>query len=717
MENTFHFTDERFQDILQNLRSDVLISLRRVAIVAGLIGAYVTLLYRPLPVDVLFICLSATYVIFLTGHYYPPIANRSRYAFIVVLHISLFISMWLYPVAWLPLLGLPLILASTLLVSHSSLFSAGVIYGYTVLLHLIHWPIYALDVLLIVITLMTAVSFTTISTFYVALAWYRSMHAHANRLLQETRDRRAELVHALKSLDTAYVAQQRLRQQLIHAQQRANEARQLKERFAANISHELRTPLNLIMGFSEIMYLTPEVYGNIHFTPKLHRDIYQIHRNSRHLLDLIDDVLDLSHIEMSGFSLNFELTDIETFIQGTAEMMHSLFHDSQVALVVDVAPNLPPIEIDRTRLRQAILNLLNNARRFTESGTVSLTVQREHNALVFEVVDTGQGIPEDKLALIFEEFYQVDYSLSRSHGGAGLGLAITKRFVEAHNGTVYVESEEGTGSRFVFTIPLAFRGASNGTLAITTNNNPAQERSHVLVLDSDPNVIRMVDRHIENYEVIQTDAATLNDAIRQYRPKAIIRNIAPHSQPTPPPPDVSIPYIECSLPSTAWLVEQLGVEACLAKPITTQQLSAHIQQYSHIERILVVDDDMGFVQLVQRSIETLPPAYTILRAYDGIQALEVIKTHQPELILLDIAMPEMNGFEVIDALQADPEFANIPIILLTATRYIHSEMEFSPQMTIRQAGGLNPMHVLKCLHTLIDTLEPQYDFHPQVVQT
>ena len=259
--------------------------------------------------------------------------------------------------------------------------------------------------------------------------------------------------------------QGRMHDQLVYARQKANEARLMKERFAANISHELRTPLNLIMGFSEIMYLQPEVYGDIHFSPRFVRDVYQIYGNSKYLLGLIDDILDLSHIEMSGFGINFARTDMNEFLRSTVEFMENLFHDGDVELILDIQSDLPSMEIDRTRMRQILLNLLTNAQRFTEQGHVIVRVYTDNQSLILQVIDTGRGIPADQIKHVFDEFYQVDYSLSRSHGGAGLGLAITRHFVEAHEGRVDVKSEVDAGTVFTVNLPN-YHGSSSPSQSI-----------------------------------------------------------------------------------------------------------------------------------------------------------------------------------------------------------------------------------------------------------
>jgi len=539
------------------------------------------------------------------------------------------------------------------------------------------------------------------------LLWYSSMYQQANDLLEDARTRRADVVQMLKSLETAYQTQHRLQTQLIYARQQAEELRSLKERFASNISHELRTPLNIILGFTEIMHLTPEVYGNITFPPKLQRDIYQIHRNSRHLLEMIDDVLDLSYIEISQFSLSFEPTDLKQFLDDTVEMVSHLFQDTSVEFVVNVADPLPHIEIDRTRIRQVIINLLNNAHRFTPSGSVTFSVVRREKDVLFEIADTGLGIPEDKMHLIFEEFYQVDYSLSRAHGGAGLGLAITKRFVEAHHGQLHVTSEEGKGSVFTFTLPMPNNQRRDRLdFPLSPTLKTEKQESLWLVVDADPHVITLIARHSQGHRLIQIENDSLiHAAILQHSPQGIIIN-QPADRALPSHfSNISIPIIMCSLPSTTQMVRHLGVDACLAKPVRPNQITDQFQRYPQLATVLVVDDDIGVVQLVQRSIETQYPHIRVLRAYSGQQALEMMRLTRPDLVLLDLVMPDISGFEVIADMRNDPELDCISIILLTATKYIYSDEETRAGMQVHQNGGLRPMDVLKLIDTVITTME------------
>jgi hypothetical protein len=328
---------------------------------------------------------------------------------------------------------------------------------------------------------------------------------------------------------------------------------------------------------------------------------------------------------------------------------------------------------------------------------------RNETSVILQVADTGIGIPKDQIHLIFEEFFQVDYSLSRANGGAGLGLAITRRFIEAHNGHLQVQSEESVGSTFTFTLPLPKRSLPQNQ--IVQKSDEIAPESVWLVVDADPHVSKLIRRHIHGCSIIQLDnLEQLDTALPRYNPQGIIFNspqdaILPHQL-----ANLAIPVVSCSLPSTTQMVKKLGVDACLAKPMLPQQLIEQLQPYDDIATILVIDDDVGVVQLVQRSLENRYPALVIRRAYNGQQACEMMRMAAPDLVLLDLVMPTMTGFEVIAAMKDDPQLQHIPIILLTATKYIYSDDETRGELRIQHDGGLKPMEVLKLLNVITQTV-------------
>jgi len=305
---------------------------------------------------------------------------------------------------------------------------------------------------LAMIWLAAALMYISSRSLYMALNWAWESEERALRLLGELRSRQRELNGTVSALTEATRRLQRTRHELATSRAIAEEGRQLKERFAANISHELRTPLNLILGFSEMMHRSPDIYGDIEWPPTLRRDVRQIYRSSRHLLHLINDVLDLSRVDAAQMRIYRETTDLCTVLRDGAASMRELIERQGLRLITDI-PHELQLSIDPTRIRQVLLNLLNNAVRFTQEGSISVSVIEREKDVIVRIADTGTGISVDKVGSIFEEFHQVDMSRSRATGGAGLGLAISRSFVELHGGNIWVESALGEGSTFSFTLP------------------------------------------------------------------------------------------------------------------------------------------------------------------------------------------------------------------------------------------------------------------------
>jgi signal transduction histidine kinase/CheY-like chemotaxis protein len=540
------------------------------------------------------------------------------------------------------------------------------------------------------------------------------MNQRASDLLDMVRDNKAELERTVKSLNHATTLQRRTQRELIFARKQAEKARRITEQFAANISHELRTPLNIILGFSEMMQLSPEVYGEMRWPPKLRRAVYQIYRSSRHLLDMINDILDLSRYEIVGFALNYELTALLPLIQDTTEIVEDFFRNHQVCLEVEVAEDLPTLEIDRTRIRQVLLNLLNNAQRFAEGGTVRLEARRVKNEVVISISDTGPGIPADKLSYVFDEFYQVDSSLRRSHGGTGLGLAICKRFVKAHNGRIWAESEEGGGATFSFALPLPEYQLTKASAKEKQLVEPllSDLRAPIFVVDPDPEVAALVKRHVSGYEVIQIEnSERLVEEVMLHHPQAVVYNLPPgkHADGYKDMP-LPVPLIECSLPSLAWAADELGLAACLTKPITAERLLKEIEGLGNPRQVLIVDDEQGFCQLVKRMLETTDHGFVVRYAHDGEDGLLAMRTQKPDLVLLDLDIPRLDGLQVIKEMQRDLGLADIPIVLLTATNLLANTLaEHNSPLVIQRSNGLRLREILHSLRAIIDVLEPQYD--------
>jgi signal transduction histidine kinase/CheY-like chemotaxis protein len=641
-------------------------------------------------------------------------STLARHLLVWGLTAGLLVSMTLVSAPWLPFLGLMLAFIGEMLVK-------GAGFGITALIamlvtYLTHsgTRAYPLAELFITLAFNAVMIRLVVRTLYTGLEWAWTMQQRADNLLELARDRQGELNRALKSLDISNVLLRRTQRELIAARKQAETARLMKEQFAANISHELRTPLNIILGFSEVMCLSSEVYGDMDWPPTLRQDIYQIYTSSSHLLDLIDDVLDLSRFEMVGFALKKEPASLESLLRDAVGIVANLSRGRSTHLEVDIAPDLPTLEVDRTRIRQVLLNLLNNAVRFTAEGIVRLEAKRGEGEVVINVSDTGPGIPADQIPHLFQEFFQVDRSLHCEHEGTGLGLAISKHFVEAHDGRIWVESEEGVGSTFTFTLPIPGEHTPFSRLRVDRPLEPAAPETFppVLVVDPDPTVAALVDHHIEGYEVVHVkEVDRLMETVALYHPQTVICNVLPGERcEYQDLLSASVPLIECSLPSHAWLANDLSVAACLNKPVTIERLLQEVESRDGIGDILIVDDDRGFCRLVERMLKASDSTFSVRKAYDGEESLRALRARRPDLLLLDLIMPGVDGFQVLEEMRREPELADVPVVLLTATSYAEDALaRRRGKVVISRSDGLSPVEALRCLQATIDVLEPRYD--------
>ncbi len=552
---------------------------------------------------------------------------------------------------------------------------------------------------------------------HTALGWAWNSQQRASRLLDELRERQGKLNQTLEALTEATRRLERTGYELAVARLRADEARQLKERFAANISHELRTPLNLIMGFAEMMFLSPEVYGDMAWPEELRRDVRRIYQSSRQLLGLVNDILDLSRIDAARMPVHKELADLADVIGETLEATRDLLRGRPLDLQLDCPAGLQRFMFDRARIRQVLQNLLSNAARFTERGTVAVTVTADQHEVTVSVADTGTGMPPQELARVFDEFYQVDMSLRRQGEGAGLGLAISKQFVELHGGRIWAQSQVGKGSTFSFSLPLSPEAALSPLRAsgrAQPQKSPVEPA--VVVVDKDPDVGALLGRHVPGYRILQAQdlpqAALLTE---QKHPQAVVVNMPPGEQewqatehcldalPT------GVPVLFCSLPSQSWLAASMGARACLTKPITREGLLAALEGIGQVRDVLVVDDDRGFLQLLTRFLTGTDGRYTSRVASEGAEGLARAKERRPDAILLDLIMPGMDGFQFMEALRSDTTTCDIPVIVVTASSHVDSLIrERTGVVGVGRRGGLDPSQVISYLQALLDLSRPDY---------
>jgi signal transduction histidine kinase/CheY-like chemotaxis protein len=697
---------------LDDLRQTIVRYLLTSIILLGIFEAWTTLRSEPFQSERFLLWLSLALVGILTMAFlgrFPLVARQLLVWGSLAWSLA---AIWFFPSPWVPFFSLLGILASGLLIPASDLVYAIATFVFTGALVWAGQRSYPLADLLLAACLGLFVSFILRRTLLTALAWAWSSQQRSVQLLGEARKHRAEVSRALKSLEIAHSIQSKIQDELLVARRQADEARQMKERFAANISHELRTPLNLILGFSEVMYKSPETYGSVSWTPTLRRDIYQIYRSSEHLLSMIDDILDLSRYQMLDFSLAKESVPVGKPILEAVEIVRDLFVGAPVALETDLAPDSPVLNIDVTRIRQVVINLLKNARSFTSEGSVRVTARTEEDHVLISVKDTGEGIPQEKLSAIFDEFYQVDQSRSRKRQGAGLGLAICKRLIEAHQGRIWVESQEGAGTEFFFTLPLPAHKYDTQPALIPPLYDHLQPtgRNCLLVVESDPAIVSMIARRIGDLETIQVaDASLLDEYVARYRPRAVIVNVFPgNSPPLKLKADYPVPVIQASLPSREWLARELAIGASLIKPVTSRQLSECLARYEQAKEILIVDDDREFVQLMNRYLQSSGKKYKVRFAYDGDEGWQSLCRQPPDVVLLDVIMPGRSGFDIVEEMKHNEALSKTEVILITGTHFDKDIADkYENQMHIQRAGGLTYAQMLACLEALVDVFKDE----------
>lgn len=555
-----------------------------------------------------------------------------------------------------------------------------------------------------------------VRNLYLTLDWALDRTMEAQRNQDELRERRAELVRTLKALDVAYQRLEYLNYDLARAREAAEEARLAKQQFVARVSHELRTPLNVVIALSETLYLSPERYGAGPLPSAFREDIREIYRSSKHLLQLINDVLDMSQIEARRMRIELHPVALQDVIAEAVEMIRPLVREKEVALVVQVPADLPPICVDRNRVQQVLLNLLNNARRFTERGSITVRATLKAEEIQVTVADTGVGIPPAEIASIFKEFHQLDSTVPHQDG-SGLGLAISKRFIEMHGGRIWAESDgvPGRGSRFHFTLPLVgveLAESSDLPAPRPPLRSPTGRGRTLLILDHDPTVVQMLEQGLEEYRVVPVGNVTdVPRLLEQAHARAVLLNSVRRGRVGRQMQELrrvlgqsSLPIILCPLVGERQMGESMGVVDYLVKPITRDALTALLHRFGDsVRRVLVVDDDPRMMHLLSRLLQTAEREYEVIGAHNGKEGLRAMRRQRPDLVLLDLVMPEMDGYAVLAEIQEDAELRHIPVAIVTAqTRTPAVERQFGGRtLVVSQGNGFTNEQVINYLRSIL----------------
>ncbi len=522
-----------------------------------------------------------------------------------------------------------------------------------------------------------------------AVHWAWTHYEQSGLLLAQSRQQQVELAETVSDLRAANLQMARLNRLAQSLRQAAEDERRAKEQFVANVSHELRTPLNMIIGFCEMITNAPETYnaaGGGRIPPALLADLNIVLRNSRHLSELIDDVLDLSQIAAGRMALTKERIALAEIIDSAAVAVRPLLASKRLNLAVDVAADLPLVFCDRTRIREVVLNLLNNAARFTERGGVTIRARQDGEDVVVSVADTGPGISEEDGRRLFQPFEQLDASIRRRHGGTGLGLSISKGFVELHDGRIWVESQRGAGTTFYFSLPIDPPAPLATTAARWLNpHEPYEERSRparlaaetprarYVLVETGSELKRLLERYLDHVEVAAVPdlAAALADLTHTPAQALLINDVHMGETLERLTGSGALPYnvptIVCAVPGVEQAAEMTGVRGYLVKPISREALLAALDGLGRpVRKILIVDDEPDALQLFNRMLSEAARGYQVMRAANGKQALQLLAHNPPDVILLDLVMPEMDGFQLLARLRASPALVDIPTILISA---------------------------------------------------
>jgi signal transduction histidine kinase/DNA-binding response OmpR family regulator len=529
------------------------------------------------------------------------------------------------------------------------------------------------------------------------------------RDLRRTNDEKDGYARDLKNLNVELEDKVKERTQELEVAneelQKANikirEADRLKSEFLANMSHELRTPMNAIIGFTRLVHRKTSDL----LPAKQRENLEKVEMSANQLLNLINDILDLSKIEAGKMTVSIMPVHLAPLVDACFATVEPMVKKETVRLVKDVPPEFPELTTDQDKLKQIIINLLSNALKFTEQGEVKLSVAPEDSKVKITVSDTGIGMPPEALKYIFDEFRQVDGSSTRKHGGTGLGLSITKKLVDLLGGTLDVSSVVNEGSTFTILLPLeAKKQVVIVKPEVTEEESPSpstiEGKKVVLSIDDDPNVHILLRENLdeEGYYVMGAlgGEAGIKKA-REFQPFAIILDILMSEKDgwdvlnelKADPGTRHIPIIVLSIVDNRELGFSLGAFDYLVKPFDKATILAALERAPGAKpnRVLIVDDEPSAVDLITQLLEE--DGYRIRGVHSGDEALRSLEKELPDVILLDLLMPGMDGFEVIQRIKEKPEWRDIPIVVITAKDLTEADFKFLRQRVdkiIRKSG-------------------------------
>ena len=507
----------------------------------------------------------------------------------------------------------------------------------------------------------------------------------------------------------------RREEEVAAARDEAMQATQAKSQFLASMSHELRTPLNAIIGYSEMLQEEAEDLGQDRFLP----DLMKIREAGKHLLSLINDVLDLSKIEAGKMDVLVQEFAVADLIEQVHSVIKPLIAKNANALEVIGAPDLGTMRSDQTKLRQSLLNLLSNAAKFTERGRITLAARRmagpDGDRLQFVVSDTGIGMAPEQLQGLFQAFSQARSSTARDYGGTGLGLAITRHFCRLLGGDVAVESTPGKGSTFTLILPAVCPAA---TPEVTTSSAPARRADAlgtVLIIDDEKPAHELLERELAGAGYHILHAAGGREGLKlakQARPDVITLDIIMPDldgwsvlKALKADPELcDIPVVLVTIMGDRDLGFALGAADYITKPLDRELLMRAVGRHvrgGDRAQVLVVDDDPKTRDMLRRTLQKA--GWTVAEAANGCEALEALERAKPALVLLDLLMPDMDGFEVLERLNGDATWREVPVIIVTAKDLTPDDIERlnGRVAKVLQKGTYERRDLVRDIHAMI----------------
>ena len=536
--------------------------------------------------------------------------------------------------------------------------------------------------------------------------WMNEHFETSAGMLREARNRKAELEQALEGLANANRQLALANQKMAVLSKIAEDAQQAKSMFVVNVSHEFRTPLNMIIGLIDLMIRTPENYDVV-LSPKMREDFAVISRNCEHLSNMVSDVLDLTRVETGRLVLYREWVDLRDIIEKGIQVVRPLLDKKHLQMSLDIAEGMPNIYCDRIRIQQVILNLLSNAARFTDKGGISLLVTYKASQVTVQVTDTGPGIQVEDRERIFEPFWQGRDPMWQKKGGSGIGLSLSREFVTMHGGHMWFESELRQGTSFFFMLPIspvveplgraghqikddwvwkedAFRSAQVSTTAQIL-------KPRVIIYDETDTLYPRFAHYSDKVEFV--NISDVEQFGREGMAKAFILN-APTIEKLWPMVQsaangaTSTAVIGCSVPGEFRRALETGATGYLVKPIRMDDFKRILDaQTRPVREVLILDDDPEVLGLYQRMLLTIDASLHVRTLSSGAEAIQEVARQEPDLMFLDIVMPDMNGWQVLETISREMGPKRFPIYFITAQDPVDHLMSGFVLATIK--GGVS----------------------------